>query len=378
MDELSSVYIQECREQLAEMEAGLLRLEQVPDDNDNINGIFRAAHTIKGGAGVIECHFIEHFTHRVENLLDALRNGDIAVSSPLATLLFECCDHMGSLVDVLAAQLPEPDASLLAVGDALSVRLDAVLGATPDGGANLTVHDNAGDVESSGGGVVNNDSWHISVRFGPNVMRGGTDPLSFVRYLGNLGEIIGIETITDAIPLAADMDPESCYIGFEIRLQAKVSKADIERVFDFVSDECDLRILPPQSNVADYLQHIKDLPEDTMRLGEMLVRCGALTQAEVDQGLHDQDASAAIARARDESAPQLGEILVEHKVVHKETVDAAIAKQSQIVEKKQKDSQLVRVHADKLDQLINLVGEMVIAGACYYFNYCNCTQYSIK
>jgi len=363
MDELSSVYIQECREQLAEMEAGLLRLEQVPDDNDNINGIFRAAHTIKGGAGVIECHFIEHFTHRVENLLDALRNGDMAVSGPLATLLFECCDHMGSLVDVLAAEVTEPDAGQVARGEALSVRLDAVLGAKSDSGANLTVHDNAGDVESSGGGVVNNDSWHISVRFGPNVMRGGTDPLSFVRYLGNLGEIIGIETITDAIPPAADMDPESCYIGFEVRLQAKVSKADIERVFDFVSDECDLRILPPQSNVADYLQHIKELPEDTMRLGEMLVRCGALTQAEVDQGLHDQYASAAIAKARDESAPQLGEILVEHKVVHKETVDAAIAKQSQIVEKKQKDSQLVRVHADKLDQLIDLVGELVIAGA---------------
>ena len=74
MDELTSVYIQESREQLAEMEAGLLRLEQNPDDSDNINAIFRAAHTIKGGSGVIECAFIEHFTHRVENLLDALRN----------------------------------------------------------------------------------------------------------------------------------------------------------------------------------------------------------------------------------------------------------------------------------------------------------------
>jgi len=70
MDELTSVYIQECREQLADMEAGLLRLEQAPEDRDNLNGIFRAAHTIKGGAGVIECRYIEHFTHGVENLLD--------------------------------------------------------------------------------------------------------------------------------------------------------------------------------------------------------------------------------------------------------------------------------------------------------------------
>ncbi len=364
MDELTSVYIQESREQLAAMEAGLLRLEQEPDDNDNINGIFRAAHTIKGGAGVVECNFIVSFTHLVENLLDSLRNGDFAVTGEIATILLECCDHMGSLIDVLAVQAAEPDASLSARGNALTDHLKKIL---EDNGssasASLTVHDNTVEVESSGGGVVNTDSWHISVRFGKNVLRGGMDPLSFIRYLGNLGEIIGIETIADAMPQAADMDPESCYMGFEIRLQTKASKADIERVFDFVSDDCDLRILPPHSNVADYILHIRELPEDTMRLGEMLVRCGALTQAEIDQGLRDQSASAAEAHANNEPAPQLGEILVEHKVVHKEIVDAAIAKQTQTVDKKARDSQLVRVHADKLDQLIDLVGELVIAGA---------------
>ena len=88
MDELTSVYVQESREQLAEMEAGLLQLEQVPDDRDTINGVFRAAHTIKGGSGVIECHFIEHFTHLVENLLDALRNGELDVTGPITTSIF--------------------------------------------------------------------------------------------------------------------------------------------------------------------------------------------------------------------------------------------------------------------------------------------------
>ncbi len=373
MDELTSVYIQESREQLAEMEAGLLRLEQNPDDHDNINGIFRAAHTIKGGAGVVECSFIVTFTHLVENLLDSLRNGDIAVSAPLATLLLECCDHMGSLVDVLAAQLPEPADDAMARGNALTVRLKDILhtdkgqktaanGATASG-ASLTVHDEVGEVESSGGGVVNTDSWHISVRFGRDVLRGGMDPLSFIRYLGSLGEIIGIETIADAIPAAAEMDPESCYLGFEIRLQTKASKADIENVFNFVSDECELRILPPHSNVADYIRLIKELPEDSMRLGEMLVRSGALTQTEVDQGLLTQHVSAATAQVSDQPLPPLGEILVENKVVHKELVEAAIAKQTQVGEKKAHDAQLVRVHADKLDQLIDLVGELVIAGA---------------
>lgn len=366
MDELTSVYIQECREQLADMEAGLLRLEQAPDDRDNLNGIFRAAHTIKGGAGVIECRYIEHFTHGVENLLDALRNGDFAVTGEMATLLLECCDQMSDLIDVLAAQAPEPDADVTARGDALTARLGEILAANKAAGdaqaapSSLTVQDDDVEVESSGGGVVNTDSWHISIRFGQNVLRGGTDPLTFIRFLGNLGEIIGIETIADAIPPAPDMDPESCYLGFEIRLQTKATKSDIERVFDFVRDDCELRILPPQSNVADYLRLITELPEDTMRLGEMLVRCGALTQAEIDEGLKAQTA----AKTPEETAPPpLGEILVENKVVHKEIVDAAIAKQAQVIEKKAKDAQLVRVHADKLDQLIDLVGELVIAGA---------------
>ena len=362
MDELTSVYIQECREQLAEMEAGLLRLEQMPDDADNLNAIFRAAHTIKGGAGVIECAYIEHFTHRVENLLDALRNGDLAVSGELANILLACCDHMGSLVDVLAAQQAEPDAALSERGDALTEELKQILGnADTPAGASLTVaDDDDASVESTGGGVVSNDAWHVSVRFGPNVMRGGTDPLSFIRFLGGLGEIIGIETIADALPEAAEMDPESCYLGFEIRLQTKAGKADIERVFDFVSDECDLRILPPQSKLDDYLRLIAELPEDTLRLGEILVRCGALTQAEVDRGLLAQQNAA---EAAPEEAPPLGEILVDSKVVHKEIIDAAVTRQSQVTEKKAREAQLVRVHADKLDSLIDLIGELVIAGA---------------
>ena len=80
MDELTSVFIQEGREQLQAMEDGLLQLEQQPDNHDNINSIFRAAHTVKGASGVIECHFIEAFTHKAENVLDRLRNGEIQVS----------------------------------------------------------------------------------------------------------------------------------------------------------------------------------------------------------------------------------------------------------------------------------------------------------
>ncbi|MBS1228469.1 MAG: chemotaxis protein histidine kinaselike protein [Proteobacteria bacterium] len=365
MDEITTVFIDEARQQLAEMEAGLLRLEQDPEENDErdyINGIFRAAHTVKGGAGAIECRFIEHFTHDVENLLDSLRNGDLAVSPALATLLLECCDQMASLVEVLAAGQAEPAAEVLRRGQALTERLQQISAA---GKPALAPDDAAlAKVEVDSDGALNTDSWHISVRFGRDVLRGGTDPLSCIRYLADLGEIIGIETIADAIPPAAEMDPEACYLGFEIRLQTKSSKAEIDDVFKFVRDECELTILPPQSKAADYIRLLRELPEDPMRLGEMLLRCGALTQAEIDRGLSSQyDSATAMPADGEARTPPLGEILIENKVVHRTIVDAAIAKQSQVVEKRAHDAQLIRVHADKLDQLIDLVGELVIAGA---------------
>ena len=360
MDEITTVFIEESREQLADMEAGLLRLEQSTgenDERDTIDGIFRAAHTLKGGSGVIECHFIERFTHDVESLLDALRNGDLTVSPALATLLLECCDQMSRLVDTLAAGQREPSAEVLQRGQALTLRLQQIgapAAADPAGQADDESDDDA----------VDHDSWHISVRFGRDVLRGGTDPLSFVRYLADLGQIVSIETVADAIPPAAEMDPETCYLGFEIRLQTKSSKNEIENVFKFVRDECELTILPPQSKAADYLRLLAELPEDPLRIGEMLVRCGALTQAEVDRALARQnDAAAARPNDGEGGTPPLGEILIGNKAVHPAVVDAAVAKQSQVAEKKAHEAQLVRVHADKLDQLIDLVGELVIAGA---------------
>lgn len=360
MDELTSVFIQEGREQLQALESGLLQLEQNPEDHDNINSIFRAAHTIKGASGVIECHFIESFMHKVENVLDRLRNAEIGVSAELTGVLLRACDHLAQLMDVLESGATEPEPFVLAAGEHLTGELAAYLPAAPTG-----IVEAESEVEASGGGVVNTDSWHISVRFGPHMLRGGMDPLSFIRFLGSLGEIVAIETLADGMPDAAEMDPEACYLGFEIRLQTRAGKADIERVFDFCRDDCDLRILPPNSKFAEYVKLIRELPEDDMRLGEILVRCGAITEAELEAGLKLQHAPAPDASLPSLGDPPkpLGEILVENKVIQKEIIDAAVTKQTQVNEKKAVEARLIRVQADKLDQLIDLVGELVIAGA---------------
>ena len=181
-------------------------------------------------------------------------------------------------------------------------------------------------------------------------------------FSASLGEIVHITTLTDALPNANRMDPECCYLGFEITFRSHAAKEAIEQVFDFCRDECDLHILPPHSKVDDYLRLIEALPEETMRLGEMLVKSGALTQEELDAGLRQQS-KAKVGAGETASAPQLGDILVQQNTVQPELVEAAAAKQKAVAEKKTAEASLIRVHADKLDQLIDLVGELVIAGA---------------
>jgi len=192
------------------------------------------------------------------------------------------------------------------------------------------------------------------------------DPLSFLRYLATLGQIVNIETIPDAMPEAEHMDPESCYLGFEIKFKSDADKAAIEGVFDFVRDECSLHILPPHSKLTDYVTLLQALPENIMRLGEILVKIGALTPSELDLGLQAQQSSLASDGEADTLSPpppHLGEILVEQRVVQPELVEAAVIKQKQVSDKKAAEARLIRIQADKLDRLIDLVGELVIAGA---------------
>ena len=364
MEEIYSVFAQEAREQLTAMEDGLLQMEQGNQDADTLNAIFRAAHTIKGASGVVELHHIEKFTHILENLLDKLRNEEIALSSEMITALLKGCDHIGALLDRVDQGHMDEDPAVAAAGEQTAETLRAFTGggAPAAGGAGM-VEASVGTVERAGGDTAMSDCWHISIRFGRDVLKMGMEPLAFLRYLLNLGEIAHLTTLYDAMPAAEDMDPENCYLGFEITLRSHATKDQIENVFAFCRDECDLYILPPNSKVGDYLNLIEHLPEETLRLGEILVKSGAITQEELDQGLRRQKAAARIAEATEQPAPQLGEILVEKKMVQPEIVEAAAAKQKQVQEKKTAEARLIRVQADKLDQLIDLVGELVIAGA---------------
>lgn len=365
MEEIFAVFIQEAREQLSEMEQGLMRLQQGEglDDPELINGIFRAAHTIKGSSGVVEVHVIEHFTHSAENALDQVRNGTLQLDDELIDDLLAAVDHIGALLDAIEQGETGEEGDLVTRGQEIVGRLKARLGEETT--AVVAVPDEEPAIlEDTSNSSVAADTWHISLRFGRDVLRHGQEPLAFLRYLLSLGEIAHLTTLFDDMPAAEEMDAESCYLGFEINFRSQADKAAIERVFEFVRDECELRILPPNSKLADYIKLIEELPEETRFIGEILVESGALTREELDSGLRQQQSKLELAAEEGEpAATPIGSILVDQQVIQPELVEAAAVKQKQVSEKKAAEARLIRVQADKLDQLIDLVGELVIAGA---------------
>lgn len=364
IDAARLIYIAESRDLLQSLEDLLLQAEQGPADAEAINGMFRAVHTVKGSAGLFGFDAIVAFTHVVENVLDRVREGGLSLDKLLVGLLLECRDHMGALLTTVAEQACAPDAEVLLCGEGLAARLHALLGihrGSPGAASALTgMVQLEGVVETLGGVAVEADSWHVSLRFRPDVFRHGMDPMSFIAFLDEVGEVIDVATLVDAIPAAADMDPESCYLGFEIQLESRRDKAAIEAAFDFVREDCEIRILPPHGKLDEFVRLIADLPEDPMRLGEILVKAGALTPREVELALEQQKALNDAAASR---ASPLGQIVVDSQLTTQPVVTAALAKQKQVEEKRQFESSLVKVHSEKLDTLINLVGELVIAGA---------------
>ncbi|MGN6528232.1 MAG: chemotaxis protein CheA [Burkholderiaceae bacterium] len=356
LDAVLHTFVAEARELLEDMEAALLRVGGEADPRESVNAIFRAAHTIKGSSGLFGLDAIVAFTHVAESVLDEVRDGAVALDEALIALLLACGDYIGRMIDGVEAGTPLADPRTDVEGSALLARLEPHLAGRA--GASTAPARAACDPAAQAGVQGGADHWHLSLRFGPDVLRNGMDPLSFIRYLGTIGQVEHLETLADAVPALDALDPEGCCLGFEIALLTAADKAAIENVFEFVIDDCTLRIVAPHSRVAEYVELIRGLPEGPDRLGEILVRCGSVTAHELEAALQAQAV---------EPAQRIGAILAEQGKVAPQVIDAALARQSQSrgreAAARSPESQSVRVDADKLDRLINLVGELIIASA---------------
>ena len=363
LDDALKTYVIESRELLEQMEDALLQLEQHPTDADLINAIFRAAHTIKGSAGLFGLDFVVSFTHIAENVLDRLRSAELAVSNELIALFLKVRDHIGVLIDLVEAA-SQPDEAVDAQGKTLVEQLKAISGQAKTESASPPAHPMHATqnlVREDAPDTAHTDNWHLSLRFNRDVLKNGMDPLAFIRYLTTFGRITAIVTLVDELPRAAEMDPECSYFGYEIGFQTDADKSMIENAFEFVRNDAQIRILPPHSKVTEYLSLIDNLSDEELRLGEILVRCGTLSHTELEAALTAQDA---LRRSKNpEESSVLGEVLVAQNVVRPAVVEAALQKQKQVKETKSNEAGLIRVNAETLDKHINLIGELIIASA---------------
>ena len=317
LDEGLQAFVTEAGELLAEMEAGLLNLGDPAAREEAVNAIFRAAHTIKGTAGLFGLDYIVLFTHAVESVLDEVRDAALPLDEELVSLLLECADQLNAMVrDVERGGRGDLGERCRPQLDALHAYLAPSPVMEPKHPA-LDANDYAGE----------SGCWLVSLEFGRDVFRQGMDPASFIAYLGRLGRIVALATVDGGLPPPEQMDPQSCYLGFEIVLETSANAEEISKVFEFLHDECTVRLLPPGSSNDEFQRLADMLPLHANAIADLL-QASALGTVVPPPSV----------------APQ-----VEH------TGGAALARPH--------ESRTIRVDAERLGQLITLVGELIIASA---------------
>jgi two-component system chemotaxis sensor kinase CheA len=316
-------FISEAREQVETIEQLMLQLEDAPKDRELLDALFRCAHTVKGSAGIFGLDAVVGFTHHVETLLDRLREGQIALNPELSTLLLQCNDQIRSLV--AAALDPQVEADQALAARAMLVdRLQAASGSAnrPSNDANPAVPAAAMAPRQAG-------TWQVSVQFGLDTFRNGMDPLALLGYLAGIGEISSLHCDLAALPAIDSLDAESCHLGFDFSLITDAAQAEIEAAFSFVREDCVLR-LAGGDLVVDEAQPMPASPA------------------------HGDAEPPTLPTAMPPAGPPVGPPNTDP------SLDAKPARQRQSAAD---DHRFIRVHADRLDAVINLLGELVIAGA---------------
>lgn len=360
LDSVIETFLAESRELLQQMEDALLQIEQSPEDPELINAIFRAAHTIKGSSGLFGFDSIVAFTHVAESVLDRVRAGEVAFNNDLIALMLRVGDHLATMINHLSAG--QDLASLPDSSRATEAELIRLLGHYLNASAEKSEQNDAEVAPPAA--VINSASascahWHLSLRFGIDTLRSGMDPLSFLRYLATFGELCHIEPVLETLPTLEEMDPESCYLGLEVAFVSDVELAAIEGAFEFVRDDSSIEIIAPSAPLTRYGELLTLRAAEGSAQESRLLRCQSLTESELDALKNpptnsDADSEEPVTAAQAEAMP--GEPAAG-------STSSSAAKSSKDGQRGNNDANLIRVDATKLDQLINLVGELIIAGA---------------
>jgi two-component system chemotaxis sensor kinase CheA len=228
------VFFEESFEGVDVMEAGLLALGAGAADAEQINAVFRAAHSIKGGSGTFGFADIAAYTHAMETLLDEIRGGRRPATSDAVDVLLGSVDVLRGLLTAARDGVPQDG---LAV-EAQRAALARVLAAKP-----AEVASSASPAGDTAPAAPVTTGWHVVFRPLAHLMRTGNDPLRLLRELGTLGSL-AVRCDTDALPPLADLVPEDSHLSWDLRLRGNVPRSAIDEIFDWVEEDCDLAVMP--------------------------------------------------------------------------------------------------------------------------------------
>ncbi|HTH66732.1 MAG TPA: chemotaxis protein CheA [Rhodanobacter sp.] len=237
LTQFHKTFFEESLEGLDAMEAALLALDSGSTDTELVHTIFRAAHSIKGGAATFGFTDVAAFTHVAESLLEEVRSERRAVEAELIELLLRSVDCLRAMLARSSSGQP--------VADAESEALRAELVRLVSGEADATAVVAAATVAAVSG-------WEIGFSALPHLLQTGNDPLRLFRELQQLGRLEVVRAfLLDGAPQLADLDPSSCHLGWELRLHGDVARGDIDAVFDWLDGDCELTIKPLQAASSD-------------------------------------------------------------------------------------------------------------------------------
>ncbi len=340
IDAHRQAFKEEAYELLSELETSLLALEETPDDTETIGRVFRAMHTIKGSGAMFGFEDIATFTHEVETVFDLVRNDKIPVTKHLINLTLSARDQIKGMLDASDSGGPVDDESAAELILELKKLVPKAVNAESSAEEKRPKHT----------AMANERPVTYRIRFKPGseIFMSGTNPINLLHELSELGTC-RVVAHTNGIPQLCELQPDSCYVNWDIILTTARGKDAIEDVFIFVSDDCEIS--------CDLIDDGEDeLDSGYKKLGEILLERGDISKEEMEKVLSLQK--------------RFGELAVATGVVDSESVQSALAEQQHVKEIRQERQTTqdpaatsIRVPADKLDALVNLVGELVTVQA---------------
>ncbi|WP_299010236.1 chemotaxis protein CheA [uncultured Caulobacter sp.] len=394
MDELEAIkvtFFQECEELLADLEGGLLAMQEGSGDLETVNAVFRAVHSIKGGAGAFGLEPLVRFAHVFETLLDAVRSGAVPSTIELAAVLLRAsdilADHVSAargLGDVdmaasaaMATELehwtdpnasPAPAAAPVAEAPAAEASVEAA--AAPAAAApadddamddddlgfvfvpqTITVEAQQADAE-----LAPENVWTVSIRPKSDLYRKANETALLLRELSRLGPIKA--TLDDRhLPELDELDPEAAYVTWNVRVETEEDEAAIREVFEFVDGDCDLDIIRGEATVEQLAALIRATEPSAAEVH---------TPAPAPEPVVAEAPAPAPVEAKPAEAPAPAPAPVPVAEAPKAAAPAAPAapaaapaKAAQ-VEVPGPGQSVIRVDPERIDRLIDLVGELVI------------------